>query len=61
MNITSIDVSHIPDINVQDEAVVISNKVSDPNSISSIVKQTPGTIAYELVIAIPSHLKRVVG
>jgi alanine racemase len=61
MNITSIDVSHIPDIKVQDEAVIISNKVSDPNSINSIVKQTPGTIAYELVIAIPSHLKRVVG
>ena len=61
MNITSIDVSHIPDIKPQDEVVIISNKVSDPNSINSIVKQTPGTIAYEMVVAIPSHLKRVVG
>jgi len=60
MNITSIDVSHIPYIKVHDEAVILSNTVSDPNSISAMVKQTPGTIAYEMVIAIPSHLKRVV-
>ncbi|MEK7646738.1 MAG: alanine racemase [Patescibacteria group bacterium] len=61
MNITSIDVSDVPMVSIGDTAVVISDQVNDPNSITSIVTKTPGTIAYEMVIAIPSHLKRVVG
>jgi alanine racemase len=60
MNITNVDVSDVPDGAIGDQAIIISNIPDDLNSIESIVKKTPGTIAYEMIIAIPSHLKRVV-
>jgi len=58
MNITSIDVSKIPDINVGDEVVAISGVSSDANSIVNIAKKCT-TISYEIVVHIPAHLKRV--
>jgi alanine racemase len=59
MNITSIDVSHM-NVHINDEVVVISSHTKDPNSISSNVTLSEGTIPYEMVVRIPAHLKRVV-
>ena len=59
MNIISIDVSRVPDLNVGDEVVAISGTPTDQNSIISIAKKC-GTISYEIAVHIPAHLKRVV-
>jgi alanine racemase len=59
MNITSIDVSTTPHINVGDEVIVISSIATNPNSINSMA-QMCGTIPYEIAVKIPEHLKRVV-
>lgn len=59
MNITSIDVSAVPDVAVGTPVIVISNTSSDPNSIHSFAKAC-GTIDYESVVRIPTHLKREV-
>jgi len=60
MNITTIDVSHIPDVTIGAPVTVISNKKSDPNSISSITDSISDIIPYEIAVKIPSNLKRVV-
>jgi alanine racemase len=59
MNITTIDVSVIPDLKVGDRAVAISNNPRDPNSMVAIAKKA-GSISYEIAVKIPAHLKRVV-
>jgi len=58
MNITTIDVSAIPDVKIGDEVVVISNDFHDANSIPAMTRVSG--IAYELAVHIPPHLKRVV-
>ena len=60
MNISTIDVSAVPNAVAGMEAVVISNNANDPNSIDSIAKKSGGTITYEIAVKIPAHLKRTV-
>jgi len=59
MNITSIDVSEVRNIKLGDEVVVISINPSDTNSVENI-SQLTDTIAYESLVRIPQHLKRIV-
>lgn len=58
MNITSIDVSHIPHCAPGTDVVVISSNPKDQNSIVQIAQNT-GTIPYEMFVHIPTQLKRV--
>ncbi len=59
MNITSLDVSHIPDISIDDEVTVISR---DPKSQASIetISTISGAIPYELLVHVPEGLQRTV-
>jgi alanine racemase len=59
MNITTIDVTNVPELNVGDEVVAISGNSEDENSIVNIAKKC-GTISYEIAVHIPAHLKRVI-
>jgi alanine racemase len=59
MNITSVNVSRVPNIKVGERVVVISRNPADPNSVEQIAKQC-GTIPYEILVHIPAHLRRVV-
>lgn len=57
MNIISVDVSNVSDIQAGDEAVVVSAEVEDKNSVKNIAKEC-GTIPYEILVHIPQHLRR---
>jgi len=59
MNITTVDVSNVPDIILGDKAIVISNNENDPNSIINIAKMC-NVIPYEILAQIPQHLRRTV-
>lgn len=59
MNITTIDISNIPNVKVDDEVIVISCNAADPNSIEHIAKLCD-TIPYEILVHIPQHLLKVV-
>ncbi len=59
MNITSIDVTEIPDVKMGTSVTVISNVPGDQNSISMIAKKC-NTITYDIAVHIPAHLKRIV-
>lgn len=59
MNITTIDVSAVPEVKMGDRAVIISADAKAGNSIENISRQI-GAIAYENLVHIPAHLKRVV-
>ncbi len=59
MNMSSIDISSIPDIDLENQVTVISNEPTATNSISAIAKIC-NTIPYEIVVKIPEHLRRVV-
>lgn len=59
MNITTIDVSDIFNIQIDEEVIVISNNSKDKNSMLNIAKAC-GIIPYEVAIYIPAHLKRIV-
>ncbi len=59
MNITSIDVTNVPNVKLDDEVVVISNEPGTPTSIENIAKIC-STIPYEILVHIPAHLRRVV-
>ncbi len=59
MNITTIDISNIPEAKDGTPVVAISNIASDQNSIFEIAKKV-GSISYEVAVKIPSHLKRVI-
>ena len=59
MNITSVDVSHLPDVKLDEPVVVISRRASDPNSVENIARACE-TIPYEILVHIPAHLRRVV-
>ena len=57
MNITVIDVSKVPEAKIGTRVLLISNTSTDPNSIRNIAKAC-GTIAYEIAVHVPAHLKR---
>ena len=59
MNISSIDISLIPDAMIGTPVTIISHHREDPNSIENIAR-TCGTIPYEILVHIPQHLRRVV-
>ena len=59
MNISTLDVSSVPNVKVGMNVVVISNNSIDPNSISSISKLCH-TNTYGITVRFPAHLKRVV-
>lgn len=57
MNITSVDVSALETVNRDDGVTVISGNINHPNSVSKIAEVCDCT-AYEVLIHIPSHLRR---
>lgn len=57
MNITSIDVSAIPDLKLGEAAVAISAEKNAPNSVEKLA-EICGTIPYEILVHIPTHLRR---
>lgn len=59
MNITIIDVTDLPVVNVGDEVVVISNQIADINSVQSWATEI-GTINYDITVHIPSGIRREV-
>jgi alanine racemase len=59
MNITSIDVTDVPNAKEGDRVILISDEAEDKNSVLNIAK-TAGTIPYEIIVHIPQHLKRTV-
>lgn len=59
MNITTIDVSHIPNISIGTPVTVISREPQEENSIMNIAKKCE-TIAYEIAVHVNGQLKRVV-
>lgn len=59
MNITTIDVSDIPDVKLDDSVLIISVDKNQKNSVESIAKNTD-VLPYEVLVRIPSTLRRVV-
>lgn len=59
MNITSIDVTEVKDCKVGDEVVVIGNISKLNNSVMQMAKLAE-TIPYEIIVHIPSHLRRTI-
>lgn len=59
MNITTIDVSRVPDVVRGDRVIVISENMEDPNSVTEIAA-IAGTIPWEILVHIPQHLRRIV-
>lgn len=57
MNITSIDVSSVPEVKLGQSVTVISDKKGEKNSVLNIAKLT-GTIPWEILVHIPAHLRR---
>ncbi len=57
MNITTIDITHIPNIQIGDIVTLISNDNSSPISANAIAKMCD-TIPYEILIHIPGYLRR---
>ena len=58
MNITTIDISNVPQVKLGAIVTIISNDDSSPISISNIAKACQ-TIPYEILVHIPAHLRRV--
>lgn len=59
MNITTIDVSTVPNIVVGDVVTVIGNDSTAPNSVEQIA-QLSQTISHEIFVHIPPHLRRTI-
>jgi alanine racemase len=59
MNITTVDVSHLPEILPGETVTVISADTSAKNSLAKIAGQCD-TIPYEILVHIPAHLRRVI-
>ncbi len=59
MNITTIDISDLKDIDIGTSVIAISGKSSDGNSIREIAKKC-NMITYEIAVYMPAHLRRVV-
>lgn len=59
MNLTTIDITDIPDVALEDEVVLIGTQ-GDQTIKAETVAQLAGTINYEIVSRIPDHIPRVV-
>jgi alanine racemase len=59
MNITSLDVTHVPGITMGDSVTIMSEISDDENSVSNLAHKAQ-TIPWEILVHIPQHLKRVV-
>jgi len=59
MNISSIDVSGIKDVRLEQEVIVISSKSDDKNSVENLARLC-GCIPYEILVHIPQHLRRII-
>jgi len=59
MNVTTVDVSLVPEVRVGDEVEVYSSESEKENSLSYAAR-TCGTIAYELMIHLNESIHRVV-
>ncbi len=59
MNISSIDVTEVPNVKFEDEVVVISANKGDKNSVENIAKMC-SCIPYEVFVRMPQNLRRVV-
>lgn len=59
MNITSIDVTSVPNVKFGDKVIIISDNTDDRNSVENIAKLTQ-TIPWEIFVHIPQHLRRIV-
>lgn len=57
MNITTIDVSHVPDPMVGDSVVIYSDNQKDKNSLVAAAKIAK-TIPYEILIHVDPHIRR---
>jgi alanine racemase len=57
MNITSLDVSSLPEIKLNDKVKIISSNPNDKNSIENIAYLSQ-TIPYEILVHLPPHLRR---
>lgn len=60
MNITSVDISAFPDLELGEKVILISAHPKDPNSVENIAKLC-NTIPYEILIHIPAQLRRILG
>jgi alanine racemase len=64
MNMTSIDVTDVPEVARGDIVTVISRNPADPNSVENIAKLVSGDeyteTPYVVLVHVPQHLKRVV-
>ncbi|MDO8575401.1 MAG: alanine racemase [bacterium] len=59
MNITTIDITDLPEVRAKDSVVVISSHKTDKNSVEEIARVC-GTIPYEILIHVPGYLRRIV-
>lgn len=59
MNITTVDVTHVPHVAVGMRATVVSDRAANANSIMGMAKLA-GTIPYEIAVHIPASLRRIV-
>ena len=59
MNMSSIDVTEVPYVKLEDEVVVISANRYDKNSVENLAKLCE-CIPYEILVHVPQHLRRVI-
>ena len=59
MNMSSCDVTNVEGVCAGSSVTVISSRPEHPNSIENVAR-TCGTIPYEILVHIPTHLHRVV-
>lgn len=59
MNMTSIDITSLPETKFGDEVIIISNNKKDLNSAEQMAKLTH-TTPYEILARVPQHLRRAV-
>lgn len=57
MNITTIDVSNVPDVIRGDRVTILSNMPEDKNSVTETARAAE-TIPWEILVHIPQHLRR---
>ena len=57
MNMSSIDVTDVTDVKIEDFVVVISSNKTDKNSVENLAKLCE-CIPYEILVHVPQHLRR---